>query len=89
MTNPLKSHVQIIPFPPPVVYYTPAGFPTVLTDAVLVDGDGDLLLVDNGWRLKIISVQQVEKIVSARTHERNEAIDQEWQEWDEANSYDD
>lgn len=65
-----------------IVYYSPAGFPSVLTDATLVDGDGDLLLVSNGWKLKIISAQQVERIVSAHTHESSELLGQEMIEFD-------
>ena len=85
MNNPLIAPVQILTFPSLlVVWYSPANFPTVETCADLIDGDGDLLLVWNGWQYKIISVQQVERIVTARSAERAEAIAVEWEEYDAA-----
>jgi len=56
----------------------------VQTDATLLDGDGDLLLVTSGWMLKIISVQQVQRIVSARAQERHELYQTESEDYDAA-----
>jgi len=81
MTNLLTGSVRVVNLPP-VVWYNPEGFPTVQTDAELVDGDGDLLLVSNGWQLKLISVQQVCRIVPARSAETIELMDMEREEYD-------
>lgn len=69
---PLTGKVQIKPVHNYVVWYAPEGFDGVITDASLIDGDGELLLVTNGWRYKIVSVYQVDRIVSARSHEAHE-----------------
>lgn len=68
--NALSGSVKVLPVNEYTVWYSPADFPTVSTDAVLVDGDGDLLLVNPGWGFKLISVQQVNRIVTHRTAER-------------------
>jgi hypothetical protein len=83
MNNPLNGSVQIVNFSP-VIWYTPAGFPSVQTDATLLDGDGDLLLISNGMTYKLISVQQVKRIVSARTQEQSELYQSESEDYDAA-----
>lgn len=65
-----------------VVYYSPAAFPDILTDATLLDSDGELLLISNGWQTKLISWQQVERTASARAHEGSELLADEMQEFD-------
>lgn len=80
--NALQANVKVIDLPRVVVWYTPDGFPTVQTDADLIDGDGDLLLIANGWQYKIISVQQVTRVEIARTAERHEQLAVEMLEFD-------
>lgn len=60
-----------------IVWYSPSAFPTVSTDAALIDGDGDLLLINPGWGYKIIQAGQVNRITSARQHEGEELNAQE------------
>lgn len=80
--NALAGNVQVIDLSRVIVWYTPEGFPDVETDADLIDGDGDLLLVSNGWMLKIISVQQIVRIHSSRFYGWQEQRDQERAEYD-------
>lgn len=77
--NALTGKAQVIDLNPggAVVWYTPEGFPDVETDADLIDGDGDLLLISNGWMLKIISAQQVTRVHSSRFHGWQEIGDEE------------
>ena len=92
--NALNGKVQI--FPPIadydhtsniVVWYSPASFPTVETHADLVDGDGDLLLVSNGWQLKVICVQQLTRPPHpARVLTYAEMRDIEAREYEQASS---
>ena len=87
MTNVLSGNVQVVNlYPGSIVWYTPEGFPDVQTDADLVDGDGDLLLVHNGWRWKIISVQQVKRIMTGYRYAAVELYDAECSQFDQANS---
>lgn len=69
-------------FAPPVVWYTPEGFPTVETDATILDIDRELLLVTNGWQLKIISVYQVKRWLSGPAHARREGVQVEMEQYD-------
>jgi hypothetical protein len=66
--NALIGAVRIVPVNENAsftVWYSPAGFEGVVsTDAHLQDGDGDLLMVYANGRSKIISVQQVTRIVT-------------------------
>lgn len=66
----------------PVVWYTPEGFPTVETDATILDIDGELLLVTNGWQLKIIAVTQVKRWKTGKGHERREDLHAEQEDYD-------
>lgn len=70
--NALIGKVQIVPVNEYTIWYKPASFPTISTDATLIDGDGDLLLINPGWGFKIISVQQVNRIVTHHTAESEE-----------------
>lgn len=70
--NRLTGKVQIKPVHNYVVWYAPEGFDGILTDASLIDGDGELLLITNGWQYKLISTAQVDRIVTARSHEAHE-----------------
>lgn len=83
MNNPLTAPVQIINLSLGV-WYSPAGFPTVETNADVIDRDGDLLLVSNGWRYKIISAQQVTRILRSRALEGAELWDVEAEAYDAA-----
>lgn len=81
---------QVPPIQPPpanvpaldVVWYTPEGFPTVETDATILDIDGDLLLVTNGWRLKIIAVTQVKRWINGDAHVAREDLHAEQEDYD-------
>jgi hypothetical protein len=66
----------------PIITYTPANFPTVTTDALLLDGDGDLLMIHNGMQHKIISVYQVTDIQDSRSYEVEELRAQELDEYE-------
>lgn len=80
MRNPLTGSVKIVDQSPSyVVWYTPAGFDTVETDAQLHDGDGDLLLVWSGTRYKIIATEQVKRIVTGQWHAWSEVLAEEWE----------
>lgn len=88
--NILIGKVQILDVPQevaasesPVVWYSPEGFPNVQTDAVILDIDGELLLVTNGWRLKIIAITQVQRWMTGRALESNELLRQEQADYDE------
>lgn len=59
------------------MWYSPSQHPTITTDAALIDGDGDLLLIYTGMNYKIIEVGQVGRIVSGRRHEAGEMNAQE------------
>jgi hypothetical protein len=65
-----------------IITYTPANFPTVTTDALLLDGDGDLLMIHNGILHKIISVYQVTDIQDSRSYEVEEIRAQELDEYE-------
>lgn len=81
--NALVGKVQILPVTEFTVWYKPAGFPTISTDATLIDGDGDLLLINPGWGYKIISVQQVNRIVTHQVAVGEEINAQEIREYDQ------
>lgn len=84
--NILTASVQIVSLNTFMIWYTPEGFPTVETNAEVIDGDGDLLLVTNGWRYKIISAQQVTRIIRHRAQETIELRDIEITEYEAASS---
>lgn len=65
-----------------VVEYRPAKFPNVITSADLIDGDGELLIVNPGWGYKLISVGQVERIITARQQERSEQVEIKMEEYE-------
>lgn len=69
MSGHLSGSVKVLPVNEYTVWYKPAKFPTISTDATLIDGDGELLLINPGWGFKIISVQQVNRIVTHHTAE--------------------
>lgn len=70
--NALIGKVQSIPVNHYIVWYSPEDFPSVSTNASLIDGDGDLLLINPGWGYKIIRVQQVNRIVTHHTAESHD-----------------
>lgn len=75
--NALVGSVKILPVNEYTVWYSPSGFPTISTDAVVIDGEGDLLLINPGWGYKVNSVQQVWRIVTAHVAETEELNAQE------------
>ena len=83
----LIGKVQIVPVNETAsftVWYSPAGFEGIVsTDAHLVDGDGDLLLVYANGRSKIISVQQVNRIVTDKAAQAAEMFIEENLEYDQ------
>jgi hypothetical protein len=81
--NALIGAVKILPVNEYAIWYSPAEFPTVSTDAVLIDWDGDLLLVNPGWGFKVINVQQVNRIVTHRVAIGEEIAAEERQQFDE------
>lgn len=86
--NDLTGKVQVVNLPmrPLVAWYHPAGFPDIVTDAELVDGDeGGALLIHNGWAYKVICAEQVVSITSSRAHGWREMREQEQQEFDQLN----
>lgn len=78
----MQNNVQIFTFPPRVVWYEPAGFPGVETDAELVSIDGDTLTVFKGWYTETISAAQVKRIVSVRSAETTELLNVEREDYD-------
>jgi hypothetical protein len=82
--NALIGSVKVLPVNEYTVWYSPSGFPTISTDAVLIDGEGELLLINPGWGYKIISVQQVRRIVTARIAENEELHTQEMVQYESA-----
>lgn len=76
MQNLLTGGVHVTPAYGSIVWYEPAGFVGVLTDATVLDQDGELLLVTNGWRFKIISIGQVQRIQSTAAHIAQELADE-------------
>lgn len=85
--NALTGSVRIIPVNEYTVWYKPASFPTISTDAVLVDGDGELLLINPGWGFKIISVQQVNRIVTHKVAEAEELNAEEITQYEAEEQY--
>lgn len=85
--NALIGKVQIVPVNEYTVWYKPASFPTISTDATLIDGDGDLLLINPGWGFKIISVQQVNRIVTHHMAESEELNAVEIAQYEAAEQY--
>lgn len=81
--NALIGKVQVLPVNEYTVWYSPAEFPTITTNAHLVDGDGDLLLINPGYGFKVISVEQVNRIVTDYRAESEEINAQEIQEYDQ------
>lgn len=85
--NALIGKVQIVSVNEYTVWYRPASFPTISTDATLIDGDGDLLLINPGWGFKIISVQQVNRIVNHHMAESEELNAVEIAQYEAAEQY--
>lgn len=83
MSGHLSGSVKVFPVNEYTVWYKPAKFPTISTDATLIDRDGDLLLINPGWGFKIISVQQVNRIVTNKVAEAEEIQIEENLEYDE------
>lgn len=83
MSGHLTGSVKSLPVNEYTVWYKPAGFPTISTDAVLVDGDGDLLLINPGWGFKVISVQQVTRIVTHKVAEAENLNAEEIRQYDD------
>lgn len=81
--NALVGKVQSLPVTEFTVWYSPADFPTVSTDAALIDDDGDFLLINPGWGFKIISTQQVNRIVTHHVAIGEEINAQEIQAYDQ------
>lgn len=81
--NALTGSVRIIPVNEYTIWYKSASFPTISTDAVLVDGDGELLLINPGWGFKIISVQQVNRIVTHKVAEAENLNAEEIRQYDD------
>lgn len=82
--NALSGGVKIFPVVSFTIWYSPAGFEGVVsTDAHLMDGDGDLLMVYAGARLKVIGVAQVNRIVTHQVAVGEEINAQEIQEYDQ------
>jgi hypothetical protein len=71
--------------PAPAIWYAPAEYPDIETDATVLDGDGELLLVTNGWQYKIISTRQITRIVDAKNHESVELLDMEREDYEGEN----
>lgn len=84
--NNLNSTVKVISLNP-VVWYSPSSFPTISTDAVIVDGDGELLLINPGWGYKLIHVSQIVRIISSYRYETEELQILERIEYDNDESY--
>jgi hypothetical protein len=78
----LRSGVQIVAVQGDVVNYTPKDFPTVITDAMLVRFEGNVLIVHNGWEYREVQPDQVVSVISAEQAARDESADIEREDYD-------
>lgn len=81
--NALVGKIKVLPVNEYIVWYSPVEFPTVSTDAVLIDGDGELLVISTGCETKIIHVDQMNRIVTHHVAQGEEIAAEERQEYDD------
>lgn len=81
--NALVGKVQILPVTEFTVWYESVVFEGVQTDAALIDGDGEFLLLNPGWGWKLIHVSQVKRVITHHVAIGEEINVQEIQEYDQ------
>lgn len=86
MNNLLTAPVQVVFFPPRIVWYEPTGYPGVEASAELVSMEGDQVTVFKEYGYETIHLSQVKSYESLRSYERQEARDVEAVEFDAAQS---